>query len=186
MIPLPQFSQISPLKTAFVTTITTQVQSSLFIPWTSYVPPLHSQWLNRMCLPHFFFNMLGLFLPTAFSILPIHMAWPFPTYCQLLFVIWKWADYFQSNAVWLRNISSQRGWSWLWAVASFCVIIMNLSIRHPSKWFTSLSHVKYTNTLWCSLKFSFYCGVSWKSKISSSKSHVSFLLLCNKLDNITA
>ena len=30
----------------------------------------------------------------------------------------------------------------------------------PSKWFTSLSHVKYTNTLWCSLKFSFYCGVS--------------------------
>ena len=56
----------------------------------------------------------------------------------------------------------------------------------PRKWFTSLSYVKYTNTLCCSLKFSFYCGVSLKSKISSSKSHVSFLLLYNKLDNITA
>ena len=34
--------------------------------------------------PSFFFNMLGLFLPTAFSILPIHMAWPFPSYLSIV------------------------------------------------------------------------------------------------------
>ena len=46
---------------------------------------LHSLTMTQSRVsPSFFFNMLSLFLPKALSILPIHMAWPFPTYLSIV------------------------------------------------------------------------------------------------------